>query len=353
MSERVTLKQLAREAGVGLATASRALSGDPRCAEATRARVQAAAERLGYRPDPALSALVSHRAGVRRRPAGMGIVLLMDHGPDYYYMRILDACRERAGSLGYGVELIQWKDYPSPEKLGRVLVQRGTSGVVVFPIQHEPYVAAFPWQHFSCIGFLQPVFRPQIHLVRDNAFRSVFEGVAQTLRQGRKRPGLVLFTSPGSNNDLRQIGAYLAACSEAGPAPVPPLPVLRLMSTRQTQDPLRAWFREHRPDVVVCNTGGAYYELQKLGVRIPGRCAYVNLLLDRNDAMAGFDPREELIGRALIDQLDGMIRRNERGLAAEPHVTLIDRVWRDGPTLPAPKDRKGAGTRQGAVTTTA
>lgn len=353
MSERVTLKQLAKEAGVGLATASRALSGDPRCAVATRARVQAAADRLGYRPDPALSALVSHRAGVKRRPAGMGIVLLMDHGADSYYQCILDACRQRASDLGYGVELIQWKDYPSPEKLGRVLVQRGTSGLVVFPIQHEHYVEEFPWQHFSCIGFLQPVFRPRIHLVRDNAFRSVYDAVAETRKRGRRRPGLVIFTSPGSMNDLRQIGGYLAACAEAGPESIEPLPVLRLMQTRGAQLLIRDWYRKHRPDAVICNTGGAYYDLVHSGVAIPKRCAYVNLLLAGNEPMAGFDPREARIGHTLIDQLDGLIRRNERGLAEEPHVTLIDRIWRDGPTLPDPEVRKAGARRQGAETTTA
>src|SRR5919201_3547905 len=47
-----TIHEVARAAGVGSGTASRALSGNPHVTEATRARVRAAAERLGFRPSP-------------------------------------------------------------------------------------------------------------------------------------------------------------------------------------------------------------------------------------------------------------------------------------------------------------
>ena len=46
----VTIQDVAREAGVGVGTASRALSGNPHVADDTRAHVQAVAEQLGFRP---------------------------------------------------------------------------------------------------------------------------------------------------------------------------------------------------------------------------------------------------------------------------------------------------------------
>jgi DNA-binding LacI/PurR family transcriptional regulator len=52
-----TIEDVARAAGVGVGTASRALSGRPSVAGTTRARVQAAALELGYRPSPAARAL--------------------------------------------------------------------------------------------------------------------------------------------------------------------------------------------------------------------------------------------------------------------------------------------------------
>lgn len=44
---RVTLRDVAREAGISIGTVSMALSRDPRVAESTRERVAAAAVRLG------------------------------------------------------------------------------------------------------------------------------------------------------------------------------------------------------------------------------------------------------------------------------------------------------------------
>lgn len=48
----MTIADVAKHAGVGLGTVSRVLNGSPKVAEATRARVEAAIEDLGYRPNP-------------------------------------------------------------------------------------------------------------------------------------------------------------------------------------------------------------------------------------------------------------------------------------------------------------
>lgn len=61
MPGRVTIKDLARAAGVSTTTVSLALRDDARISQATRARVQAVAAQLGYSRDPALAALVALR----------------------------------------------------------------------------------------------------------------------------------------------------------------------------------------------------------------------------------------------------------------------------------------------------
>jgi hypothetical protein len=61
MSERVTLRDVAAAAAVSVATASMALAGHPRITTKSRDAVVAAAVRLGYHRDPALSSLASGR----------------------------------------------------------------------------------------------------------------------------------------------------------------------------------------------------------------------------------------------------------------------------------------------------
>jgi LacI family transcriptional regulator len=70
-----TLKRLAAELRLSVATVSRALAGHPMIAEDTRARVRRAAEAAGYVPNRAAKALVSGRSGF------VGLVLpIRGHG---------------------------------------------------------------------------------------------------------------------------------------------------------------------------------------------------------------------------------------------------------------------------------
>ncbi|RYG93056.1 LacI family transcriptional regulator [Loktanella sp. IMCC34160] len=67
-----TLKDIAKELGLSPATVSRALNGFPEVGARTRATVEEAAERMGYRPNPLAKKLVSGRSGM------IGLVLKPD-----------------------------------------------------------------------------------------------------------------------------------------------------------------------------------------------------------------------------------------------------------------------------------
>src|SRR6185295_13939113 len=61
MARPVTMKTIAAQAGVTQATVSMCLANNPRIPAVTRTRVRAIAERLGYRPNPYISALMRVR----------------------------------------------------------------------------------------------------------------------------------------------------------------------------------------------------------------------------------------------------------------------------------------------------
>ena len=64
MSRDITLKRIAREAGVSIATASRAIRQPEVVSEETRARVLRLVEAYGYVPDAAAASFSSRRSGV-------------------------------------------------------------------------------------------------------------------------------------------------------------------------------------------------------------------------------------------------------------------------------------------------
>ena len=101
-SKRVTIKQVAREAGVSTQTVSRVINDRPDVAPETRERVQQVITELGYRP----SALA--RSLIHRRSYTLGVVTagLKYIGPN----RTLNGITEKAEELGYALLL---KELPS------------------------------------------------------------------------------------------------------------------------------------------------------------------------------------------------------------------------------------------------
>jgi DNA-binding LacI/PurR family transcriptional regulator len=78
---RPTIRDVAREAGVGLVTVSRVLSGSPRVAEPTRQRVEAAIARLDFHPSASARALSRGRA--------QAIEVIAPLLTRYYYFEVL------------------------------------------------------------------------------------------------------------------------------------------------------------------------------------------------------------------------------------------------------------------------
>lgn len=91
----VTIRDLAAACGCNVSTVSRALRDDPRIGAATRARVLAAAQRLGYRANLAARSLITGRTGVIWLLAG-GLASPTDYQPAE---AAAARCRERGYDL--------------------------------------------------------------------------------------------------------------------------------------------------------------------------------------------------------------------------------------------------------------
>jgi DNA-binding LacI/PurR family transcriptional regulator len=97
-----TLEDVAARAGVSRGTASRALTGHPYVAAATRQRVLAAAADLGYRPDLAARSLAGGRGD---RVAILSLVHPWSPAEDPFLAAVTAGAAEAAAAAGVGVLL--------------------------------------------------------------------------------------------------------------------------------------------------------------------------------------------------------------------------------------------------------
>ncbi len=127
MTNEVTLRDVAREAGVHVSTASRALNSETRDVvnSATVKRVLAAADRLGYKPNPMARGLRKNRTMT------VGIVIPDIENP--LFGPIIAGCGQALGAEGYSL-LIANADRESEShtrEIIRALLERRVDGMIV------------------------------------------------------------------------------------------------------------------------------------------------------------------------------------------------------------------------------
>jgi len=92
---RTSLKDLAKELGVSIATVSRALRNSPEIGAEMQARVKELARKLNYRPNPFAQSL--------RKEAPRMIGVVVPNLVTHYYAAVLDGIEEEAARSGYSV----------------------------------------------------------------------------------------------------------------------------------------------------------------------------------------------------------------------------------------------------------
>ncbi|MGW5929249.1 LacI family DNA-binding transcriptional regulator [Streptomyces anulatus] len=181
-SRTVTLLDVARTAGVSKSTVSDALQGSGRVAEATRDRVRAVAEELGYRPNSAARRL-------RRASTGaVGLHLPATATRLDYYMNLAFGAVERAQEDGLDMVLLA----PSGAAGGRIASR--VDGLLV--IDPEPGDSAVPGLLDAGVPvvtgerYLGPATGPSGAVVCDNA-ASLTALLDHVTERGARRPALL------------------------------------------------------------------------------------------------------------------------------------------------------------------
>ena len=208
--KRPTLLDVAREAGVSKATASRALNGMARVLPETRELVQNTARRLGYVPDPISKALAERRkVDPLKVRAFRGRLAYLDCEEHRISGAEAMQAREAAEQLGYDLEVSTIHSERVQSELNQ-LWSRGVEGLLIrgghgrFPHIEEALLGRFS---VVLVGANEAYGCAKVAF---DFGRAVEEACVQLREMGAARIGLWLINNGSQREHLSAIGALLA-----------------------------------------------------------------------------------------------------------------------------------------------
>jgi LacI family fructose operon transcriptional repressor len=265
------IQDVARQAGVSVATVSRALAGLPSVSEAARRKVQEAAQALDYRPDHTASRLRSRRSTV--------IGLVVSDIRNTFFTELSRAVEDLAFSHHLSVILCNTdEDAGREEACLKLMADEAVAGVILSPSQ--PFLARFqPGAHPFPVVLVD---RYERGVAADAVLLDNLDAASRLtvhLLDNGHRDMLFLYGAHSATGRQRLAG-HAAALSERqqpvraeGVAP-------RMEAAREAA--LAALRGAARPQALVASSGlillGILEAVRELGLAIPGDLA-----------VAGFD----------------------------------------------------------------
>jgi LacI family transcriptional regulator/LacI family repressor for deo operon, udp, cdd, tsx, nupC, and nupG len=315
-----------------------ALKNHPSIPEKTRLRILRIAEKLGYSPDPMLSALAVYRS--RQRPATfhgtLAWLINSSFGYDWREVRQFRDYHEgavrRAKQNGFSVDIFDLNAaHMTTDRLASILRARNISGLLLCPQPRSETRLEFPWEAFSSVTFGYTLASPHLHTVVSTQYRDMLLTMQEVRARGYRRIGLVLNQEHDLRTNFNYRSGYLIAQSldPEGPA-IPPLG-----ASYDDHAALGAWLKNHRPDAVVaCGGDPCFQALKKLGVDVPGDLglAFPNLASEKSRCSGVVENSDE-IGSVAVDMIVAMMHRGERGIPGKPQRIHVEGDWHEGRTL--------------------
>jgi len=338
------MKTIAAQAGVTQATVSMCLANNPRISVATRARIRAIAERLGYRPNPYVSALMRVRRQGRTntdRPV-VALVNGLDSADGWQktssatVRQMREGAIERASLRGYQAqEFWLHREGMSAERFSGMLHHRGIQGLLLGPLVAGAPPPALHWENFSSVRLGVPLPSLTIASVCNDHFFSSLQVARECYRRGYRRPGLLLLRMHRQHFHARWDGGLLVGRHL--------IPKFKQAKTLVLEDwdhmePIADWLEKEKPDVIVSPSSDALLaHLKGLGLRVPRDIGIASLACpEKNHVCSGIWQNGRLIGALAIDSIISMLEYNERGLPEQTRVVMVEGVWNNGQTLRPP-----------------
>lgn len=272
---RTSLKEMAEQLGVSIATVSRALRNSHEVGEEMRSRVQELAKKLNYRPNPFAQSLR------RKTPKVIGVVVpnLVTH----YYAAVLDGIEDHARKAGYAVIAANsHEDHMREENAVDNFVGMYVEGIIACLAQDTVDYSHFAEIHdmgIPLVFFARTCLPDMFSAVTSNGDEAAYEATLHLIDTGSRR---IAFIGGPTHLDMvkRRKHGYLEALRERK------IKIDRSIVINGDIDhesarkaTIKILERENRPDAILAFndiiTYAAFDAIKSLGLRIPEDVAII------------------------------------------------------------------------------
>ncbi|MDO3387557.1 LacI family DNA-binding transcriptional regulator [Gilvimarinus sp. SDUM040013] len=329
------IRDVAKEAGVSVATVSRALSDPEKVSQASLNKVHAAIERVGYRPNMLARSFRSAKS--------YAVVVLVPDITNPFFSQVIRSIEDRAQQKGYAVLLGDTRGLPEREKeYIRRVETRMADGVIQLRPDQPGNPTVMP-SDVKCVNVCgcESTTGPRVRIDNRGAARSVVEYL---ISLGHKRIGVISGLKDNPHT-IDRLAGYSEALEAAGLEFDPALIAEGDYTTWSGLNSAKQFCHmDNRPSAVMCMNDemaiGAIQTFKTHGLKVP-----------ENISVTGFDdisyarycdpnlttvaqPAEEM-GKLAMDMLLRLIEGQE--LAQQENVLPAEFVIRKSTTVPGNK----------------
>ncbi|WOO39620.1 LacI family DNA-binding transcriptional regulator [Rubellicoccus peritrichatus] len=339
---RVTLKDIAKKAGVTHATVSMALRNKDQISEKTRERIQKLAKKMGYVPDPMLGRLNAYRTkSIGSAPrAAIGWInfwrnpeALNQNGVFHAYYK--GAC-EMAQVLGYHVDsLLLHEKGMTLSRIESIMHSRNISGILIPPAERPNETSLdLKWERYSVIKFGYSMVGVNSHLITNTQFETIRLAIRKAVERGFKKIGFHMAMIGEARTGDNFLGGYLRELYSR-----PELKKIEPLIVETSKDAFNKplfmdWFQKVKPDCILTQLHDVGDWLQQDGIRIPEDVAIISYALPAANGIdySGVQQNSHIIGQEAVVWLDRLIRHGQRGIPKQPLELLVEGSWVEGKT---------------------
>ena len=325
----VTLKDVAKAAGVSYATVSRALSGSSQIGSETRERVLKLCDEMGYTTNFVARSMVTKRTNL--------IGLVVPSVDNQFMSELAYHAEVSARCHGYNIMLCDsGPDLRQEKTVVKLLLGRQVDGILIVPQSSRSYESLKPYLDQTPTVFLSENLRdqPQSYVAVDNS-RGTYLGTQYLYGLGHR--DILYFGQRQSTTHQLRAEGYLKACQELGLAP-------RYFNSEYTRSSIQGGYQLAKElfqkpldyTAIFASTDsnalGILTAADELGIDIPGRLSLIGFdnisatALSRIDLTTIDQPKKAMAVQA-VDMLRDKIEHGTQGYV---HQILLPTLIRRG-----------------------